>query len=158
MKPPPPSAKASRPARTRSSTSPGTTTNCAPRSAGSWTGREGTARIGPSARRPSTRAPSTWAGKGDSGLRPDRPPGGALVSSRSVVYEGVEMRIRSLRERYPRRWDVPLVLSAATILLPLGLFLPTVTLSKLGGASRSDFSVVTGIADLARGGNLLLAL
>ena len=71
--------------------------------------------------------------------------------------EGMETKKRSLRERFPDRRDILILLSAGVLLLPLGLLLPTLTLSKIGGASESDFSVVTGIVDLARGGNLLLA-
>jgi paraquat-inducible protein A len=70
----------------------------------------------------------------------------------------MEARVKSLREEYPGRRDVPLLLAAAGVLLPLGLTLPTLTLSKIGGASESTFSVVTGIIDLARGGNVFLAL
>lgn len=65
---------------------------------------------------------------------------------------------RSLRERFPKRQDIPLVLGGASAALPLGLLLPTITLSKVGGLSEHSFSVVTGIIDLAEGGNLLLAL
>ena len=65
---------------------------------------------------------------------------------------------RSLSDRFPGRIGVPCLLAAATLLLPAGLFLPTVALRKAAGTSGSEFSVLTGIADLARGGNLLLAL
>jgi paraquat-inducible protein A len=70
----------------------------------------------------------------------------------------METKIRSLRERYPKRFDVPLFLWGALLLLPFGLLLPTVTLSKMGGASEQDFSVVTGIVNFAREGNFFLAL
>lgn len=63
-----------------------------------------------------------------------------------------------MRERYPRRIDVPLLLTGALLLLPFGLLLPTVSLSKIGGISNQEFSVVTGILNLAREGNPLLAL
>ncbi len=65
---------------------------------------------------------------------------------------------RSLREQFPRRYDIPLVIAAAAILLPLGLALPTVTLSTMAGVSGSDFSFFTGIRELIRNGNFLLAL
>lgn len=63
-----------------------------------------------------------------------------------------------MRDKFPRRHDVPMLLGVALLALPFGLLLPTVTLSKGGGISESTFSVVTGILDLARSGNLLLAL
>jgi paraquat-inducible protein A len=65
---------------------------------------------------------------------------------------------QSLREKFPGRHDVPTLLGVALLALPFGLLLPTVTLSKVGGISESTFSVVTGILDLARSGNLFLAL
>jgi paraquat-inducible protein A len=70
----------------------------------------------------------------------------------------METHRQSLREQFPRRHDVPLLLGVALLALPFGLLLPTVTLSKVGGISEVNFSVVTGILDLARGGNLFLAL
>jgi len=66
--------------------------------------------------------------------------------------------VKSLREEHPRRYEVPLLLAGTVVLLPLGLVLPVLTLSKLGGASQTTFSVVTGILDLARSGNVFLAL
>jgi paraquat-inducible protein A len=70
----------------------------------------------------------------------------------------METQRQSLREKFPRRHDVPILLGVAVVALPFGLLLPTVSLSKVGGISQASFSVVTGILDLARGGNLLLAL
>src|SRR5436190_8083806 len=64
----------------------------------------------------------------------------------------------SLREQHPRSWDVPFLLAAGVILLPLGLFLPTVTLSTMAGISGSTYSVITGILQLVRSGNVFLAL
>lgn len=70
----------------------------------------------------------------------------------------METPLQSLREKFPRRKDVPLLLAVAVLALPFGLLLPTVTISKVGGISESTYSVVTGIFDLARSGNLFLAL
>jgi paraquat-inducible protein A len=64
----------------------------------------------------------------------------------------------SLRSRFPRRLEIPILLAASAILLPLGLALPTVTLSTMAGISGSTYSVITGIVELARDGNLFLAL
>jgi paraquat-inducible protein A len=69
-----------------------------------------------------------------------------------------EARGRSLRSQFPRRQEIPLLLAAAAILLPLGLVLPTVTLSTMAGISGSTYSVITGILKLAQDGNVFLAL
>jgi paraquat-inducible protein A len=65
---------------------------------------------------------------------------------------------RSLRAQFPRRHDIPVLLAVSAVLLPLGLTLPTVTLSTMAGISGSTYSVITGILNLARGGNMFLAL
>jgi len=65
---------------------------------------------------------------------------------------------QSLRAQFPRRVEIPVLLAASAVLLPLGLVLPTVTLSKIGGISGATYSVITGILNLSRGGNVLLAL
>jgi paraquat-inducible protein A len=65
---------------------------------------------------------------------------------------------RSLRSQFPRRREIPILLAAAAILLPLGLVLPTVTLSTMAGISGSTYSVITGILKLAQDGNVFLAL
>src|SRR2546421_6494702 len=69
-----------------------------------------------------------------------------------------EGRGGSLREQFPPRLEIPFLLAAGVILLPLGLILPTVTLSKLAGISGSSYSVLTGILQLVRTGNVFLAL
>jgi len=69
-----------------------------------------------------------------------------------------EERGRSLRAQFPKRIDIPILLAASAVLLPLGLMLPTVTLSKMAGISGATYSVITGILNLAQGGNVLLAL
>jgi len=63
----------------------------------------------------------------------------------------------SLREQFPRRWDVPVLLGLAVVILPFGLMMPTLTLSQLAGTSHTTFSVTTGILDLYRGGDFFLA-
>ena len=70
----------------------------------------------------------------------------------------MESKSLSLRERFPKRRDIPILLTVALLTLPFGLFLPTVILSKAAGLSEESFSVVTGIIDLAASGNLFLAL
>jgi paraquat-inducible protein A len=65
---------------------------------------------------------------------------------------------RSLRSQFPRRQEIPILLAASAILLPLGLVLPTVTLSTMAGISGSTYSVITGILELARSGDVFLAL
>jgi len=69
-----------------------------------------------------------------------------------------EERGRSLRAQFPKSLEIPLLLAASAVLLPLGLALPTVTLSTMAGVSGSTYSVITGILNLAHGGNALLAL
>ena len=69
-----------------------------------------------------------------------------------------EERGRSLRAQFPNRHDIPILLAVGAVLLPLGLTLPTVTLSKMAGVSGATYSVITGILNLAKGGNVLLAL
>jgi paraquat-inducible protein A len=69
-----------------------------------------------------------------------------------------EEKALSLRKAFPRRLDISILLAVCTILLPLGLSLPTVTLSQMAGISDTDFSVITGILKLARDGNAILAL
>ena len=69
-----------------------------------------------------------------------------------------EERGRSLRRQFPRHLEIPFLLAASAVLLPLGLVLPTVTLSKAAGLSEVNFSVITGILRLARDGNAFLAL
>src|SRR5688572_31404675 len=62
----------------------------------------------------------------------------------------------SLHERHPRRHDVPLLVLAGLVTLGIGLFRPVVTLEKLVFSSRT-YSVITGVIDLFRGGNVFLA-
>ena len=62
----------------------------------------------------------------------------------------------SLRERHPRRNDVPLLILAGLVTLGIGLFQPVVTLEKLLFSSRT-YSVITGVIDLFRCGNIFLA-
>jgi paraquat-inducible protein A len=57
-----------------------------------------------------------------------------------------------------RRIAIPALVAAAGVALWVGLFLPIVTISKLGGLSESTYSVVTGILDLARHGHVFVAL
>src|SRR5436190_12941948 len=64
----------------------------------------------------------------------------------------------SLREQFPRRWDVPVLLGLAVLILPFGLTLPTLTLSQLAGTSHTTFSVTTGVWDLFSGGRFFLGL
>jgi paraquat-inducible protein A len=78
-----------------------------------------------------------------------------VFASRALLTEEEGL---SLRIAFPRRLDIPTLLAACTILLPLGLSLPTVTLSKMAGITDTDFSVITGILKLARDGNAFLAL
>lgn len=60
------------------------------------------------------------------------------------------------RRRSARRLALWLVV-AASLCFALGLFVPVVELEKLGSEDRS-YSVLGGLLDLARGGNVLLAL
>lgn len=69
-----------------------------------------------------------------------------------------EGRGQSLRAQFPKRVDIPILLAVSAVLLPMGLALPTVTLSKMAGISGATYSVITGILNLAHGGNVLLAL
>lgn len=63
----------------------------------------------------------------------------------------------ALRERYPGRHDIPVLTITALVLLAIGQSLPIVTVDTLG-PSRSTFSILSGIVDLVRSGNLLLGL
>lgn len=97
------------------------------------------------------------------GLSERRAPAGprAPFSSsraRGVVYGDVQNGRVSLRRLHPRRPLVPILLALTSTLLPLGLFLPILTVSRMGGLSRATFSVATGILDLARAGEWALAL
>lgn len=65
---------------------------------------------------------------------------------------------RSPARRYGARLDVLVPLTAATIALSFGLFLPIVTFSELAGLSNVSYSVVTGILDLLRGGQVAIGL
>jgi len=67
-------------------------------------------------------------------------------------------RGRSLRAQFPKRHEIPALLAVGAVLLPLGLTLPTVTLSAMAGISGATYSVITGALNLAKGGNVLLAL
>lgn len=67
-------------------------------------------------------------------------------------------RGRSLRRQFPRRHEIPLLLALSAVLLPLGLVLPTVELSRLAGLSGTTYSVLTGILTLVRDGNPFLGL
>src|SRR5258706_3531578 len=69
-----------------------------------------------------------------------------------------EAGARSLRSQFPRRLEIPALLALSAVLLPLGIMLPTVTLSTMAGISGSTYSVITGILGLARDGNVFLAL
>jgi len=67
-------------------------------------------------------------------------------------------RGRSLRAQFPKRHEIPALLAVGAVLLPLGLTLPTVALSAMAGISGATYSVITGALNLAKGGNVLLAL
>src|SRR3979409_1616484 len=67
-------------------------------------------------------------------------------------------RGQSLRKQFPGHPEIPILLALSAVLLPLGLLVPTLTLSKLAGISGSTYSIVTGILSLAHHGNALLAL
>ena len=65
---------------------------------------------------------------------------------------------RSLRSQFPRHLEIPVLLALSAVLLPLGLMVPTLNLSKLAGVSGSTYSIITGIYNLAQSGNPFLAL
>ena len=56
----------------------------------------------------------------------------------------------------PRRFPILALIVAAALALSIGWALPVVTLRR--GLSRDTYSVLAGILDLARGGNVFLAL
>jgi len=67
---------------------------------------------------------------------------------------------RSLREYYPHRVEVPLLLLLCVTLLITGLSLPIVTVQKqiLWKSVQNTYSVATGVMDLAKQGDYILAL
>ena len=62
----------------------------------------------------------------------------------------------SLHKEHPHRHDVPLLIVAALVTLGIGVWLPIVTLEKLVFSSHT-YSVITGVVELYRNGNILLA-
>ncbi len=66
------------------------------------------------------------------------------------------MPARSLKHHYPRRREVPFLIAASTALLVAGLCMPLLEVEKMW-FWQSDYSVLTGVADLARQNELILA-
>jgi paraquat-inducible protein A len=62
----------------------------------------------------------------------------------------------SIREGHPGEYGPPVLAVAALGVLAAGLFLPVVTVDRLG-PSRDTYSVLAGVVDLARRGELLIA-
>ena len=65
------------------------------------------------------------------------------------------MQHQSLRERNPRRLGVPVLAIIALALLVTGLSMPVLTVDVLGPAG-STHSVISGVVELVRGGNVIL--
>ena len=57
------------------------------------------------------------------------------------------MKTRSLRQIYPKRYEIPFLLLASGTLLITGLFLPVLTLKEML-VMKSTFSILSGIANL----------
>ncbi len=66
---------------------------------------------------------------------------------------------RSMREFYPRRYDILFLLCASLSSLLTGLSLPLITIEKtvFWKHWQNDYSVFTGIVNLAQGGEIVLA-
>lgn len=64
---------------------------------------------------------------------------------------------QTLRQLYPRRYDIPLLIFASLVFLLLGLFLPVITLKELV-FWKHTFSVLTGIVSLVSEKHYILAV
>ncbi len=64
---------------------------------------------------------------------------------------------RPLNAIYPRRYEIPLLIGAAAVLLATGLCLPLFHVTQMV-FWKSSYSVITGVVNLAKEGNVFLAL
>ena len=64
---------------------------------------------------------------------------------------------KSLAQRYPKSYTIPVLIVSATCLLVLGMTLPVLTLTELIFWTNT-FSILTGIASLFDEGHILLAV
>lgn len=64
---------------------------------------------------------------------------------------------QSLRDRYPRRIDVPLLILASFVLLLIALSLPLLTVEKMV-LWKNDYSVIAGVHGLWQQGQCALAI
>ena len=63
---------------------------------------------------------------------------------------------RALRQFYPKRWDIPIAILAASALLVVGLWLPVITFHQMV-LWKNTFSVTSGIWSLYEEGDWFLA-
>ena len=66
---------------------------------------------------------------------------------------------QSLKDYYPTRYDVPLLILCSSILLVIALSLPLLTIeqSVLWRHWKNTYSVMTGVVGLVKGGDYILA-
>lgn len=67
------------------------------------------------------------------------------------------MAKQTLRQLYPRQYDIPLLIFVSLVCLLLGLFLPVITLKELV-FWKHTFSVLTGIVSLVTEKHYILAV
>ena len=71
--------------------------------------------------------------------------------------EGMQTERKSLKQIFPDHYEIPALLSVATLLLIFGLFLPIITLEELI-LWKSTFSVLTGIGHLFHESHYILGV